>query len=209
VACGVAYLAGHEAAVEGGRRREVGAVARRGVDVHGEEAGVPGSGEEPVPEGRERQRAAGEEHECHLGRAAVRVAPDAGPPRRRPQQLLVGHVVPRGRGRPRPPLQRRLPRRSGQQGVRGGGETREHGGVGGAAEEQDQDGEEPRAEHRHEEERAEELQGQRRCWPGGAGVGAAAAVLAVAVHGCCCCSLRHADQLKGEIFFQTRIRMGN
>ena len=200
---GVAYLAGHEAAVEGGRRREVVAVTRRGVHVDGEEGGVPGAGEEPVPEGRERQRATGEEHEGHLGRAAVRVPPDAGPPRRRPQQLLVGHVVPGGRGRPLPPVQRRLPRRRWrrQHGVRGEGQPREHGRVGRAAEEQDHDGEEPRAQHRQEEERAEELQGQRRRWPGRAsGVGAAAAVLAVAVHGCCCCSLRHADQLKGEIF---------
>ena len=54
----------------------------------------------------------------------------------------------------------RLPRRRrGRQGVRDG-EPREHR-VGGAVEEQDDDGEEAHGEHRHEKERAEELHLQR------------------------------------------------
>jgi hypothetical protein len=203
------YLAGHLPAVEGGRRREVGAVPGRGVHVDGVERPV-GACEELLPERRERQRTAREEHERHLGHPPVRVPPDPRLPRRRPQELLVGHVVPRARRRSRPPLQRRvravararlgmgpLPRRRrGRQGVRDG-EPREHG-VGGAAEEQDDDGEEARGEHRQEEERAEELQRQRRSArrrrrrPGGSGVDGA--ILAIGVRSRS--SSLHADQLK-------------
>jgi hypothetical protein len=106
------------AAVEDGVGGEVGAVGRQRVDVDGVEPVV--AAEEALPERRQRERAAGEEHEGHLGHAPVRVAGDPRHERRAPQELPVGHGVLHAVRPPRPPLQplrrrrrgRRRPRRT-------------------------------------------------------------------------------------------------
>jgi hypothetical protein len=86
-----ANLTGDLASIEDGFGGKVGPVRRQRVDVDGVAPLVPP--EEALPERRQRQRAAREEHEGHLGHAPERVPPHPRGERRAPEQLLVRHRV--------------------------------------------------------------------------------------------------------------------
>ena len=87
----LANLTGDSASIEDGFGGEVGPVGRQRVDVDGVAALVPP--EEALPERRQRQRAAREEHEGQLGHTPEWVPPHPRAERRTPEQVLVRHRV--------------------------------------------------------------------------------------------------------------------